>query len=134
MLQSFFVAENKEYYTAPANNTYYGTAGTNTYYGSGVGTLSTSGVATASSSSAQATVANDIKQISISPGDVVYFVDISFHQFSYCYGFHYKSLKFFEFSLDNLSLFRPILIEKDVIDMNLKYNNHNELEPHLRPC
>lgn len=136
MPQPFFVAESKEEYYTSGTNTYYGT-----YSTSGVAMAPSSaagsngtGVPQASSISIQTVVANDVKRISISPGDVVYLVSISSHQYSYCYGFHYKSLKFFEFNLDNLSLFRPILIEQDAIAMNLKYNNHNELEPHLRSC
>lgn len=96
-------------------------------------TITTLGpVGSASQSSVQITAVDTTEFISISPGDVVYFVNFPSDQYSYCCGFHYKSLKFFEFNLENLSLFRPILIEQDVIDMNLKYNNHNELEPHLR--
>lgn len=86
----------------------------------------------ASQPSVRITAVDDTEYISISPGDVIYFVNFPSDQYSYHYGFHYKSLKFFEFHLDSLSLFRPILIEQDVIDMNLKYNNHHELEPHLR--
>lgn len=68
--------------------------------------------------------------IELKPGDIVYLVAYNSGDYSMLL-YHYKTHSFFSMSYDMLPALRPILIEQDAIEMELKHNNSVELEVHL---
>lgn len=67
-------------------------------------------------------------EIEVRPGDIVYVVA---YLSSSVAVYHYKTHSFFSIHDSELSNLRPILIEQDAIDMELKYGNSTELEVHI---
>lgn len=67
-------------------------------------------------------------EIEVRPGDIVYVVACLSSSVAV---YHYKTHSFFSIYDSELSNLRPILIEQDAIDMELKYGNSTELEVHI---